>query len=198
MTDHMTPEELAAEKQEWLDYLPEVLEAIEAGYLDNHIGSLAAACLTRTNSVGIVRRGKKPVTTEEFPTTQGEGEVATPSNPTGTQVGYAFHTPGRALIPVGTHSALYSYQVLGDDGSVYTKHDIQMSGQRFVLTRMGTPFKYQGLVLRVVKVNRTKANCEVIASEHSPSSTYLGRTFPIPLKHIITEIQNYNSIYGTV
>lgn len=182
--DEETPEEFAAQVQEWTNFVEEdFLSAIEVGYLDDVIGKINSALAARRAELGVVKRKRS-----ELPTKIAQS---------GIQVGKEYHTPGKDLPVMGTEYANYAGIFNNRHGESFRKSDIQRCGQRFVLED-ATNRQYKGAVLRVVKVNRSKAVCEVIGHEtFGAASNVMGKDVNVPLEMVVKAIRKYNDNYGT-
>lgn len=179
-----SPEEFQQQVTEWTEFIEEdFVGAIEAGYLDDVLGKINATLQARRATLGVVRRKRS-----ETPTTV---------TPSGVQVGQEYHTPGVDLPVMGPEYANYVGVYTTRHGESFRKSDIQRCGQRFVLED-ATNRQYRGAVLRVVKVNRTKAVCEVIGHEKfGVASNVMGKDVNVPLDMVVKSIRKYNDTYGT-
>lgn len=199
-----TPEEREAQIEEWREFAKtDLAEAIALGYLDGELGRIAAACALRRAEANAPiekrtrSRSTAPDLDEESDATGNYNSPAPLPATGGTQVGVTVHPPGRALPEQPEGYGRYSgTHTVERTGKVYRKHDIQVCGQRFVV--FGTSNQWDGLVCRVVKVNRSRALCEVIDSEWTGGKNRIGEKVNVPLDTLVRYINKYNEKYGVI
>lgn len=182
-------EEEAAEQQEWIDYVPEMLTAIQAGYLDDHFTELTQAMVTRRREVLGYDDGKggpvrMPRTAAVLPTPG----AAAPALPTANamRLPIPFWTQQEVDRNGGAPSGSVHIQGLG----AFRKHDIAAAGQTLVNKGLFFPLKgtrkYPGCTFRLMKINRTR--CEVVV-ETSPRLAQVGNRVSCPIEWVVESMR---------
>lgn len=126
------------EQQEWEEWVPDLLEAIEIGMLDKHIKFIAKECYKRRD-VLIERRDakRKP---------KPGGAPAAPTGPENPYKDMALNALGYA------HGGSVHY-----NGEDFSKWEIQKVYSREPHRFRFTSSKADGAVMEIIKVNRTNA-----------------------------------------
>lgn len=172
------------EKNEWVAWVDDLKIAVDNGYFDEHLADLVNVMLKRRKDIGVVPVKRKRPAGMNLGTSTAAPGVA-PAAPTQQDPD---NPPGVELVAMPGHYQGRTGTIEGNDGQVYSKHDIYKAGQRFIISGG----KWKGMVLKVVKVNRTMAECVVLEARKYPVGTRVKMSIP----SIIDEINRYNAKYG--
>lgn len=181
MTDQtLDPEEV----QEWQEWVPELLEAIELGMLDKHIKFIAKECYRRRDVLIERRDAKRKPKPGGASAPQHEG-ATTSDNP------YKDMT----LTPTGyTYSGTVHY-----NGENFLKRDIQRLYVQPHMFRF-TSSKADGAEMAIVKVNRTNAVFQIKSLGwsrlgHGRGRIEVGDKINMPLTLLIKEAKEQTAYF---
>lgn len=198
-------EEYEMDRQVWEAQAPQMLLALECGYLDNFIGQFVIACHNRSGEIGpkkISRPQSRPTVTVDptrgpVLTVDDETEDFDPV-PAVTPVADPGIPQNWAMNPQDDSRAQYHGYLPASNGKLYYKK--QLGGKYFQLSnRTLNQRAGVGTLMQVAEVNKTRAVCVVRdASKATYSSGRFvnGYRISVPLAAVLEDVLTYDAKYG--
>lgn len=197
--------EMQAEYEDWDSWAPDLIEAVELGYLDDRLSSIMQAIAERRKTAGIQLKVRRPLAgaaaykqTTPQPGSHTHSIAPQPAGlVAGPQVPQAFFPKSDTQSILNATQDTRNFVI--SNGEAYRKYDVMRTGLwldgRGEAFKLRNARKFPNAEYRVVKLNRSRAEVEIVRDMTGRGRP--GMKMTVPIGWLIESMRDYTATIDT-